>query len=71
MAKTKELREMSVEELQVSLQDTSRELFDLTNELMTAKKIEKPHRIRQARRDRARILTILTEKQSKNKQAGR
>lgn len=71
MAKTKELRDMSVEELQASLQETSRELFDLTNELMTAKKIEEPHRIRQARRDRARILTILTEKQSKNKQAGR
>lgn len=71
MTKAKELRDMSIDELQAALRDTDRQLFDLKNESTASKKIEAPHRIRQTRRKKARLCTIITEKQSMNNQAGR
>ncbi len=42
--------------------DLDREIFQLRNELATARKLEKPHQIKEKRKNRARILTILTQK---------
>lgn len=62
MAKAKEYRDMSAEDLEAALIDVNRELFALRNEFMGAKKSEKPHRLRLRRRDKARLLTVMTEK---------
>lgn len=64
MAKTQELRNQSVEELKALYQDLSRELFSLSNEVQLSRKIEKPHRRKLARKNRARVLTVLREKQT-------
>jgi len=64
MGKAKEYRDMTVEELEALHSDTQKELYNLVNELKKAKKIEKPHLIREKKKDIARLLTVLTEKQS-------
>ena len=64
MTKSKELRDQTVEELVAALNDKSKELFVLRNEFKHSKKAEKPHRIREMRRDKARILTVLAEKRT-------
>ncbi|MDR2539196.1 MAG: 50S ribosomal protein L29 [Chlamydiales bacterium] len=64
MPKAKELRDQSKEELQALYADLSKEIFELRNELKTTRKSEKPHLIRLKKRDRARVLTILQEKQA-------
>lgn len=60
--KKKELKDQSVKELNARLHELDRELFTLRNELATQRKLEKPHQIREKRKDKARILTILTQK---------
>jgi large subunit ribosomal protein L29 len=58
----KNLREMSVEELNLRMAELQKEMFD--NRLKaTTKELTNPLVIRHARRDYARILTILNEKQ--------
>jgi len=57
-----ELRDQSVEELEANLLDLDKERFELINEYQLNKKVDHPHRLRQQRRDRARILTVLNEK---------
>lgn len=66
MLKASQLRDMSIEDLQVSFNDICKELFQLVNEMKRAKKLEKPHLLRQKKKEKARLLTILHEKQSKN-----
>lgn len=63
MAKKNELRDLSVAELEAAHQEARKSLFELVNEAHREKKVEKPHRIRQKRKEIARILTLLTEKQ--------
>ncbi len=64
MTKLTDLKDMTVEELQGKARDLSTELFNLRFQLAT-NQLEKPHRIRQAKRDLARVRTLLTEKQAK------
>lgn len=61
--KKKELKESSAKELSTALHDLDRELFELRTELATQRKLEKPHLIKEKRKQKARILTILTQKQ--------
>lgn len=64
MAKKKiEFKDQSEKELLTAVHDLNRELFELKNELATQRKLEKPHLIKAKRRQKARILTILTQKQ--------
>lgn len=64
MAKeTKELREQTVAELKLLHKEEERKLFDLINENRVNKKLDKPHRMRAARKRIARILTVTLEKQ--------
>jgi ribosomal protein L29 len=56
------LRDQSLEELEASLFETSKELFKLRNELSLNKKLDKPHLLQALRKKRARTLTILKEK---------
>lgn len=63
--KAKELREMSVEQLNVKLGELTANLF---NYRFTAKTghLENPSVIRQSKKDIARIKTILTERAKAN-----
>jgi large subunit ribosomal protein L29 len=56
-------RTQSEEQLQAQVVQLDQEIFALRNELAMNRKLEKPHLIKAKRKDKARILTILTEKQ--------
>jgi large subunit ribosomal protein L29 len=62
MYKAKELRDQSLEELEASYRDGCKKLFDLNHSFKFQKKREKPHEIKHARKDIARLLTVMTEK---------
>ncbi len=64
MLKAKDLRDQTVEELKANLHDLRRELFELVNEYKMNKKLDQPHRLREKRRDKARLLTVIKEKQA-------
>ena len=61
MKKLSELRTLTVEELKQEEINLRRELFNLRFQKATGE-IENPMRIRQVKRDIARVLTIVTEK---------
>jgi large subunit ribosomal protein L29 len=66
MYKAKDLREQSIEELEAIYEDSCKKLFELNNQFKTQKKRENPHEIKHARKDIARLLTVITEKRSQN-----
>jgi large subunit ribosomal protein L29 len=61
--KASEIRELTLEELRQREEDVSEELFNLKFQLATAQ-LENKMRVRQVRRDLARIKTIMREKQA-------
>lgn len=65
MVKVRELREQSEAELKALYQDLSKELFHLRNEMKITRKMEKPNSVRIKKRTRARVMTILREKEIK------
>ncbi|PMP66661.1 MAG: 50S ribosomal protein L29 [Thermodesulfobacterium geofontis] len=60
--KARELRELSIPELKEKLSQLREELFNLRFQ-KTIHKLENPMRIKQVKRDIARVLTILREKE--------
>ena len=60
--KSKEIREMTDAEAQARLRDLRQELFNLRLQQQTAR-LEQPSRLRDVRRDVARIETILRGRQ--------
>jgi large subunit ribosomal protein L29 len=64
--KVSELKELAVEELQRREQDLRKELFNLRFQQATGE-IENPMRIRAIRKNIARVLTLITERNKKNK----
>jgi ribosomal protein L29 len=64
MTRASEFRDLSKEELESTLEEKQKSLFDLINKREKEKKIDKPHLFKSTKRDIARILTILTEKGS-------
>lgn len=61
--KASELRENTVEELRDKEKEVAEKLFALKLQKVTGQ-LESPAKIREARKDMARILTVLREKQS-------
>lgn len=59
--KIKEIREMTIEELQTRRRDLRQESFHLRLQ-QQAGQLEKPSQIREIRREVARIETVLTQK---------
>ena len=59
--KANEIREMSVEELNVKLNDLKKDRFNLRFQNAT-NQLENPKRITEVRRDIARVKTVITEK---------
>lgn len=64
MAKAKSFRDQSSEELNALYQDLSKELFHLRNEMKITRKMEKPHLVRIKKKDRARVMTVLRERET-------
>ena len=64
--KAQELRDQTVEDLREKERDLSEQLFALRLQKVTGQ-LEKPARVRQVRKDLARVLTILHEKQAQGK----
>jgi large subunit ribosomal protein L29 len=62
MVKKSEVRDQTDEHLEYRLSEINRELFDLINELKAAHKIEKPHLLKDLKKEKARILTVLTQR---------
>ena len=59
--KAKELRTMSAEELNAKLAELKEELFNLRFQL-AVNQLDNPHKITAVKRDIARIMTVLCEK---------
>ena len=59
--KAKEIREMSSEELGKKLNELKNELFNLRFQL-AINQLDNPHRITEVKRDIARVMTVLNEK---------
>lgn len=66
MSKASKFRDMAIVELDATLNDIRKEIFFMTNEMRKTKKNEKPHLIREKKKDIARLLTVKNEKQSLN-----
>lgn len=64
--KASELRDSTLEELQDKERDLAEQLFALRLQKVTGQ-LEKPHRVRQVRKDLARVLTVLREKSAQVK----
>jgi len=62
--KASAMRDKTVDELQQQKQDLKKELFNLNFQKVTGE-IENPMRIRKLRKDVARILTVINEKNRK------
>jgi len=63
MAKAKDLREQSDDELQAQCEEMRKEIFMMKNALSSKKEDVKPYQIQMKRKDVARILTVLRERQ--------
>jgi large subunit ribosomal protein L29 len=63
--KASQMRDQTLEELQDKERDLSEQLFALRLQKVTGQ-LEKPARVSQVRKDRARVLTILREKRGQS-----
>ncbi len=63
MAKKTKKAEPSAQDMQAKVVELEREIFALRNELTTNRKLEKPHLIKAKRREKARLLTAMTQQQ--------
>lgn len=59
--KVKEIRELSVEQLETKLTELKRELFNLRFQ-HAINQLENPHKITEVKHDIARVMTVLREK---------
>lgn len=64
MTKVSEYRETAVDELYATLDDLRKQLFELTNQAKQSKSFEQPHLLRELKKNIARVLTVLKEKES-------
>jgi large subunit ribosomal protein L29 len=61
MTKPSELRKLSLAELQKRIQDTKKELMELRFQASIGQ-LDKNHRVSEAKREIARMMTVLSEK---------
>ena len=64
MEDTKKLRELNIAELKLQCDELNQGLFELRCENAVQRKVDAPHLIKEKRRQRARVLTILREKEN-------
>ncbi|MEO0239369.1 MAG: 50S ribosomal protein L29 [candidate division WOR-3 bacterium] len=63
--KAKELRELSLDELNKKLKELKEELFTLRMD-KALHRLNQPHRFKQVKREIARVLTVMNEKRGGN-----
>lgn len=63
MAKAKEIREQSNEELTAQLNDLRKNIFEMRNALSSKREDVKPYQIKMKKKDIARILTLLRQRE--------
>ncbi|MCX6987855.1 MAG: 50S ribosomal protein L29 [Chlamydiae bacterium] len=66
MHEVSSLKEKSIPELKALDVELSKALYRMKNEWKIAKKLEKPHLLKGLKKDRARVLTIISEKTAAN-----
>lgn len=64
MTKASNLRDQSIEELEAALEDARKALFMIRGEFSQGAKRDQPHRLFLQRKEIARLLTVLHEKQT-------
>ena len=62
--KASEFRELTVDELRDKERDLAQQLFTLRLQKTTQGQLDNPAKMRNARRDLARVLTVLRQKQT-------
>ncbi|MEM9556506.1 MAG: 50S ribosomal protein L29 [Acidobacteriota bacterium] len=62
MAKAADLRELTVEELREREQELAQQLFTLRLQQSVQGQLDNPAKFQQAKRDLARVLTVINEK---------
>lgn len=67
MSHIKEMRDLTVEQLEAMLNDLNKEIYGLKCQLASARKLEKPHVLKEKKKDRARAIFILAEKKEVKK----
>ncbi len=67
MPKAKEYRDQSLQELESAYEDSCRKLFNLKSQAHVDKNRPAPHEYKHVRKDIARLLTVITEKQRQSK----
>ncbi len=67
--KASKLRDLSVDELDLRLKDTRRELFNLRFQHATGQ-LDNPHKLNATRREIARLLTLQAERDRERAAAG-
>ena len=65
-----EIRDLKTEELHAELDRLRRHVFDLRSQAVT-EKLQNPHLLTQAKRDIARLFTVLTERHEENVEQNR
>lgn len=63
MTSAKEYRDQTKVELEVLASEKRKELFELVNKFAQEKKLDNPSKVHALRKDIARILTVLREKE--------
>ncbi len=63
--KNQKIADQPIEELVQLAANLEKEIFSLRNELAVQRKLEKPHLLKAKRKERARLLTILTQKEKR------
>lgn len=66
MYKAKELKDQSLDELEATLRDCRKNLWEMNHKFKFQKNKERPHEVKHARKDIARLLTVITEKKRQN-----
>ena len=62
MSHIQEMKDLTEEQLEALLADLNQEIFGLKCQLAAARKLEKPHLLKDKKKDRARVLFVLAEK---------
>jgi len=67
MVKISEIRDQAEDQLEYRLTEIDGAIFNLENELKISHKLEKPHFLKSLKKEKAQILTVLTERKRENK----
>jgi len=64
MGKFEELTAQTIEALKGKKETLAREIFELQSELSVARKLEQPHLLKGKKRERARVMTAISQKRN-------